>query len=245
MHYNYLGASFDGGGWKASSGDYARDVQAMVDAIERELAKDPSFFNGQIIFQKDGYNMSKESPVVDALPLQLELLRKYGYSVVPVSELLDMSPFTDVSPLGPVFRRSEGARGGWLSRGFRDNSFKPEQWVTAGELGALLEGPWPARTAGPGVLPRDARFRGNSLTARQVAGVLAERAPGRTPHLTTVGRGDEPYLQSTDKSSAVDADLAGTIGSLLAILPLGVDPDATLTRGWAAVLVATALNLAT
>ena len=42
--------------------------------------------------------MSGESPIVDALPRQLELLKSYGYQVVTVSELLDMSPFTDVSP---------------------------------------------------------------------------------------------------------------------------------------------------
>ena len=54
LRYNYLAASFDGGGWKASTGDYKRDVDAMVAALERELARDPASLNGQIIFQKDG-----------------------------------------------------------------------------------------------------------------------------------------------------------------------------------------------
>ena len=59
-------------------------------------AGDPDFFCGQIIFQKDGYNMAKRTPVAFALGQQLALLQEYGYQVVPVGELLAESPFADV-----------------------------------------------------------------------------------------------------------------------------------------------------
>ena len=141
LGYNYMAASFDGGGWKPSSGSYRADVEAMVAALRRALEQDPKSLNGQIIFQKDGYNMSKESPIVDALPLQLELLRQYGYEVVTVSELLNLSPFTDVPAAAPCFDAVLAlARAGYVI-GFRDNSFKPEKVLTQRELAALLAGP--------------------------------------------------------------------------------------------------------
>jgi len=63
LGYEYLGASFDGGGWRASCGDYRKDVEAMVAPLKAALKHDPDSLNGQIIFEKDGYNMSAESPV--------------------------------------------------------------------------------------------------------------------------------------------------------------------------------------
>lgn len=79
-------------------------------------AENPDCLCGQIIFQKDGYNMARRSPVADALPKQLALLKEYGYRVVTVSELLTMCPFADLSPESPVFAPREGAAGYGLVR---------------------------------------------------------------------------------------------------------------------------------
>jgi len=213
LQYNYLAASFDGGGWKASSGDYKRDVDAMVGALERELRRDPASLNGQIIFQKDGYNMSKESPIVDALPRQLELLKSYGYQVVTVSELLEMSPFTDVSPSAPFFPGVLALAKRGFRAGFRDNSFSPDRPITAGELAAILEGPWPEKVAGPGVLQAIPSGRaGSTLTAKEVAAVMAK---------------------GQDQAAV----------RLLGVLPKEVDPGRPVSRGWAAQMALAALDL--
>ena len=63
----------------------------------RTLRQNPDCLCGQIIFQKDGYNMARRSPVAQALPKQLALLQQYGYRVVTVSELLSLCPFADLS----------------------------------------------------------------------------------------------------------------------------------------------------
>ena len=42
--------------------------------MRKALEKDPDFFCGQIIFQKDGYNMAKRTPVAFALGKQLAVL---------------------------------------------------------------------------------------------------------------------------------------------------------------------------
>lgn len=227
LNYNYLAASFDGGGWKPSSGNYHADVEAMVSAIRRALEKDPESLNGQIIFQKDGYNMSKESPVVDALPRQLEILRRHGYEVVTVSELLDMSPFVDVTPSAPYF---EGVRA--LARagrciGFRDNSFKPDRPLTREELAALLAGP--AVTSSPEASPeaspypaRDNAPRGKTVTAAEMVRALETL------------RALPSAVEGPDVSKATD---------LFAALPPGASPQAPVSRGWTAVLAARAFGL--
>lgn len=213
LKYNYLAASFDGGGWKASSGDYRRDVEVMVGAVRAALGRDPAALNGQIIFQKDGYNMSKQSPIVDAMPAQLEILRSYGYQVVTVSELLDMAPFTDVSLDEPCFAATRALAKAGYAAGFRDNSFKPGKLLTGSELDGLLAGPWgrggmvgvaSSAAAGP------ARFAGSVVTARDLLG--------------TLGAGDVP------------AD------SVLAMFP-GIDPDRPVTRGVAAQVFASICGL--
>jgi hypothetical protein len=146
----------------------------MVTAVKRELDRDPASLSGQIIFQKDGYNMSKESPIVDALPRQLDLLQSCGYEVITVSELLEMSPFGDVSPSAPYFSGIRAlARAGYRA-GFRDNSFKPDRPVTAAELEALLEGPWPEAAKGAARLANVAGRKTGVLTARQAALALSE-----------------------------------------------------------------------
>ncbi len=101
MDYGYMAASYDGGGWlpsglpdtEAATKD---EIDAMIRVIEKRLEENPDFFCGQIIFGKDGYNMAKRTPVAYALEKQLELLCRYGYTVVPVSELMEESPFADV-----------------------------------------------------------------------------------------------------------------------------------------------------
>ncbi|MDN5346992.1 MAG: peptidoglycan-N-acetylglucosamine deacetylase [Clostridia bacterium] len=138
MGYLYLAASFDGGGWKPSCGDYRKDVENMVTPLARALAADPDSLNGQIIFQKDGYNMSKQSPVCDALPRQLELLKRYDYRVVTVSELLSLSPYTDLDPSHPVAEKIRQLERVGFVLAYMDNSFQPERLLTRGELAVML-----------------------------------------------------------------------------------------------------------
>ena len=93
MGYQYMAASFDGAGWLPSTepdpeAALQAEIRAMVEPMRKALEKDPDFFCGQIIFQKDGYNMAKRTPVAFALGEQLALLQEYGYQVVPVGELL-------------------------------------------------------------------------------------------------------------------------------------------------------------
>ncbi len=101
MNYGYMAASYDGGGWLPSAladteAATKDEIDAMIRVIEKRLVENPDFFCGQIIFGKDGYNMAKRTPVAYALDKQLDLLEKYGYTVVPVSELMEESPFADV-----------------------------------------------------------------------------------------------------------------------------------------------------
>ena len=84
-----MAASFDGAGWLPSTDPdpeaaLQAEIRAMVEPMRKALEKDPDFFCGQIIFQKDGYNMAKRTPVAFALGQQLALLQEYGYQVVPV-----------------------------------------------------------------------------------------------------------------------------------------------------------------
>lgn len=110
MGYAYMAASFDGAGWLPSTNPDTEaaleaEVNAMVEPMRKALEKDPDFFCGQIIFQKDGYNMAKRTPVAFGLAKQLELLREYGYSVVTVEELMKESPFEDLGRDDPLFNK--------------------------------------------------------------------------------------------------------------------------------------------
>jgi len=95
MGYQYLAAGPDGGGW-LPLGTYEQEVEVMRKNIEDALLLNPDAFCGKIIFQKDGCNMARRTPVYDGLYLQLEALTKYGYKVVSVSELMKESPFSDL-----------------------------------------------------------------------------------------------------------------------------------------------------
>ena len=69
----------------------------------RLLEADSDALCGQIIFQKDGYNMARRSPVADGLEKQLEVLTRHGYRVVSVSQLLALCPFSDLAPQDAQF----------------------------------------------------------------------------------------------------------------------------------------------
>lgn len=137
MCYHYMAASADGGGWLPTSGDYAKDVQAMVSPLENILKQNPDGLSGAVIFQKDGYNMSMETPVADALDLQLSLLADYGYRVVGVEELLRFSPFEDVSASDECFEAIRALENFGYCTGFQNNHFKPDMPITAEQLKAL------------------------------------------------------------------------------------------------------------
>ncbi len=139
MGYQYMAASFDGAGWLPLA-SYEAEVETAYKPIEAKLNEDPDYFCGQIIFQKDGYNMARRSPVADALPKQLESLRAHGYRVVTVSELLERSPFADISPEHPVFASAKALlENGWCIA-FRDNTVRPDTPLTRGALAMMAYG---------------------------------------------------------------------------------------------------------
>ena len=142
LGYQYMAASFDGAGWLPSTlpdPDAALDaeVDAMVEPMRKALEKDPEFFCGQIIFQKDGYNMAKRTPVAFGLRKQLELLREYGYQVVTVGQLMEESPFADLGRDDPLFEklcRLQTDR----AVAYSDNRVRLDGQMTWGELAMLL-----------------------------------------------------------------------------------------------------------
>lgn len=134
LDYQYLAASFDGGGWLPTVGDYNEDVEKMVRPLEKALLESPDSLNGQIIFQKDGYNMSLMTPVAHALPKHLELLDKAGYKVITVSDLLKLSPFEDIDTNAEYMPKLvELDQAGYII-GYKNNTFQPERTLTKGEM---------------------------------------------------------------------------------------------------------------
>lgn len=149
LGYNYLAASFDGGGWQPSGKGYAADVRIMAGNVTQALDKDPDCLNGRIIFQKDGYSMSGESPVVDALPLQLEALKRHGYEVVTVSALMELSPFSDIGRDHPSFAAAEKLLHAGHPVVYRDNTVQTERRLVWQEMAAMMS-PWPGTPFRPG-----------------------------------------------------------------------------------------------
>ena len=142
MGYLYMAASFDGAGWLPSTESdprraYDAEVRAMTEPLKAALESDHDFFCGQIIFQKDGYNMARRTPVASGLREHLRLLTEYGYKVVTVAELLEESPFADVGRDDPDFEKFAKAA---ATRAivFSDNTLRPDQPMTAGELAMLI-----------------------------------------------------------------------------------------------------------
>ena len=145
MGYQYMAASFDGAGWLPSTlsdpeAALEAEVNAMVEPMRKELEKDPDFFCGQIIFQKDGCNMLRRTPIADGLGKQLECLSRLGYKVVPVSELMALSPFLDLPQSDP---RAAAAKklldAGWCPA-FRDNTLRADTALTRGALAMMAFG---------------------------------------------------------------------------------------------------------
>ncbi len=134
MGYQYLGASFDGAGWRASTGDLRKDVNAMVQPLKKALECNPDSLNGHIIFEKDGYNMSLEAPVVYALPEKLKLLKAYGYKVVSASRLLEKSQFEDVDPSSEVYKPLVFLTNLGKPVVYRDNTFRGSESCKTGEM---------------------------------------------------------------------------------------------------------------
>ncbi|MCX8131271.1 MAG: polysaccharide deacetylase family protein [Clostridia bacterium] len=141
MGYQYLAASFDGGGWKPSSGNYKTDVDMMVKPLEQALLSDPDILNGQIIFQKDGCNMSRQTPVADALDEHLRLLSQAGYKIITASELLKISPFSDIGDKDPAFEYVQHLAILGHCIGYKNNTFQPDRILTNGELAVMLTPP--------------------------------------------------------------------------------------------------------
>lgn len=142
MGYQYMAASFDGAGWLPSTlpdpdGALEAEVNAMVEPMAKALEKDPDFFCGQIIFQKDGYNMAKRTPVAFGLAKQLELLRRYGYQVVTVAELMEESPFGDLGREDPLFSKLNALQKD-RTIVYSDNCLRLEDPMTYGEFAMLL-----------------------------------------------------------------------------------------------------------
>lgn len=141
LGYQYLAASFDGAGWLPSKKDepVQAEIDEMVLPMQKILEENPDFFCGQIIFQKDGYNMALRTPVAVGLRKQLELLTNAGYRVVTVQELLRCSPFADVGADDPdfeVFCLLLDTH----AIAYSDNTLRPEQVMTCGEF-AMLAAP--------------------------------------------------------------------------------------------------------
>jgi len=142
LGYQYMAASFDGAGWLPStlpdpSAALEAEINAMVEPMRKALEQDPNFFCGQIIFQKDGYNMAKHTPVAFGLRKQLELLQQYGYQVVTVERLMEESPFSDLGRDDPLFDklcRLQADRAVVYS----DNCLRLDTLITWGELSMLL-----------------------------------------------------------------------------------------------------------
>ena len=139
LGYQYMAASFDGAGWLPLA-SYEAEVDAVWKPVADRLEQDPDYFCGQIIFQKDGYNMARRTPIADGLARQLELLTGLGYRVVPVSELMALSPFLDLPQSDP---RAAAAKklldAGWCPA-FRDNTLRPDTVLTRGALAMMAFG---------------------------------------------------------------------------------------------------------
>lgn len=142
MGYQYMAASFDGAGWLPLA-TYEAEVEATWKPIAQKLAEDSDYFQGQIIFQKDGYNMARRSPIAHGLDKQLELLAAQGYRVVTVSGLMELSPFLDVPQSDPVGAAAKQLlKAGWCPA-YRDNSLRPDSPLSRGELAMMAFG-WEA-----------------------------------------------------------------------------------------------------
>lgn len=191
MGYQYMAASFDGAGWLPLE-SYEAEVEATWKPMERLLLEDPDAFCGQIIFQKDGFNMARRTPVADGLDRQLQLLSDHGYKVVTVSELLERSPFRDVMPddeTGLAARRL--LRTGWCVA-FQDNTLRPDTVLTRGELAMMAYGWETARRRIELVNAGRAPFRDTAPRHPYAAAVVRAVESGAMSAVDGRFRPDEP-----------------------------------------------------
>ncbi len=140
MNYQYMAASFDGGGWQVT-GDYQKDVALMIAPLEKALSENPDALNGQIIFQKDGCNMSRETPIADALEPQLKLLYANNYEVISVSDLLALSPFEDVGAEDEVHASSRRLCNAGYTVAYKNNTLQPDRITSVGEFVTMTANP--------------------------------------------------------------------------------------------------------
>jgi hypothetical protein len=134
--YNYLGASFDGAGWLPCS-SYEQEKSAMTEPLEKVLKNNPDALCGQIIFQKDGYNMAMRTPVAESLDMQLTILERYGYRVITVEQLFNEHPFSDIDELDDDFELfCELSKKYAIA--YTDNTLHPDNPMTLGELCVLV-----------------------------------------------------------------------------------------------------------
>ena len=83
--------------------------------------------------------MARRTPVADGLEKQLTLLEKYGYRVAAVSELMNISPFADIADTDGL----SGVAGKLAEKfavAYSDNTLRPTQRLTRGELCMMLYG---------------------------------------------------------------------------------------------------------
>lgn len=173
MGYQYLAASFDGGGWQPGS-SYEDEVEKMIAPLRKQLGENPDFLNGQIIFQKDGCNMNLRTPVVDALPVQLKMLTELGYQVVTVSELLEQSPFLDLSPESPAMPHvKELLKRGHIV-GYQNNTFHGERALTKREALLMLADGNTVRSGGKDLIAKAAaKYKIRSVTGNALLDLAA------------------------------------------------------------------------
>jgi peptidoglycan/xylan/chitin deacetylase (PgdA/CDA1 family) len=148
LGYNYMAASFDGDGWKPQE-TAERELDNMLRPLRQTLERDPDALNGQIIFQKDGCNMALRSPVEEALPQQLKLLADYGYQVIPVSELLELSPFEDLPEHSPAMPFVKKLLAAGHTVGYKNNTFHGERPITKAEFYLMAAEPQHLRQRRP------------------------------------------------------------------------------------------------
>ena len=139
LRYQYMAASFDGAGWLPCA-TYEEEVDATYKPIERLLETNPDALCGQIIFQKDGYNMARRTPVADGLEKQLEILTRYGYKVISVSELLNYSQFADIGKDHAIYEDALLLLNNGYCIAYKDNNLKLNNPLKRGELAFILCG---------------------------------------------------------------------------------------------------------
>ncbi len=135
----YMAASFDGAGWLPLK-TYDLEVEAVWKPIEAALAADPDALRGQIIFQKDGYNMARRTPIADGLPKALEMLDRYGYRVVTVQELMERGQFEDAGPGEALYDAARYLVEKGRVPVFRNNKLLPDTPATLPALLMMLHG---------------------------------------------------------------------------------------------------------